>query len=154
MSHTIIHAHFQLNRQFPKEILQRGGPVQKAIDNAVLRYSEPFVPYQTGTFMASARITTVLGSGMVEYPGSFAHYLYYGEVYGPNYPVFDDASGIPTRFYSPKDQKKHPTGRQLQFTKDHHPNATAFWFEHAKAAHLKDIIEEAESVARSELAKR
>lgn len=124
-----------------------GGRVQKAIDKAVIDYDLSYTPYLTGTLAKSAYTATDIGSGEVIYPGPYARYQYYGEVYGPNIPVFDDDSGVPTRFFSPPGQEKHPTGRALQYNTEINPLAGSHWFERMKADHLKDIIEEARRVA-------
>lgn len=67
--------------------LESGGMVQKAIDAAVIRYDMQYVPWDTGTLARSPYSVTAIGSGEVVYPGPYAHYMYYGEVYGPNIPV-------------------------------------------------------------------
>ena len=127
--------------------LEKGGLVQQAIDKAVIDWDVAYCPMATGTLAKSPYAATVIGSGKVVYPGPYARYLYYGEVMGPNIPIFDDDSGIPTRFFSPPGQKKHLTGRQLQFSKDLNPLAGSFWFERMKADHKDDILKEAKSVA-------
>jgi len=126
--------------------LQEGGLVQQVIDKAVIDYSLQYCPWDTGTLAKSAYGATQIGSGEVVYPGPYAHYQYYGEVYGPNIPIFEDDSGIPTGFFSPPGQKKHPTGRALQYNTDTNPLAGAFWFERMKADHVKDIVKEAQNV--------
>lgn len=83
----------------------------------------------------------------VIYATPYARYLYYGEVMGPNIPVFEDDAGTPTRFFSPPGQEKHLTGRALTFRTDSNPLAGAFWFERMKADHMQDILEEARNVA-------
>ena len=125
--------------------LESGGYVQKVIDTAVIKYSIPYVPMETGTLAKSPYTATVIGSGEVVYPGPYAHYMYYGEVYGPNIPVFEDDSGEPTRWFSPPGRKKSPTGRELQYSQDVNPMAGSFWFERMKADHLDDIVEEAKA---------
>lgn len=124
--------------------LQEGGKVQQAIDLAVINYNIPYVPHDTGVLEQSA-YNSKIGSGEVIYPGPYARYQYYGEVYGPNIPVFDDDSGVPTRWFSPPGKKKHPTGRELQYNTDINPMAGSFWFERMKADHLDDIIAEAKA---------
>ena len=136
----------QLLEQFG---LEPGGRVQQAIDKAVIDYTDPYVPMLTGLLSQSVYSETELGSGVVVYPGPYARYLYYGEVYGPNIPVFEDDSGVPTRFFSPKGEKKHPTGKALQYSTEMHPLAGSHWFERMKADHVDDILEEAIRVARS-----
>ena len=131
--------------------LQSGGKVQQVIDKAVIDKSLPYVPWDSGTLGKSAYSATEIGSGKVVYPGPYAHYQYYGEIYGPNIPVFDDDSGTPTRFFSPPGRKKHPTGRELQYKKDVNPLAGSFWFERMKADHLQEIIKEAEDAAKGKV---
>lgn len=148
---TVIKANFRLNRDLlASRGLQKGGRVQQAIDKAVIDHSLPYCPWDTGTLAKSAYGATTIGRGRVVYPGPYAHYLYYGEVYGPNIPVFEDGSGEPTRFFSPPGQKKHPTGRKLDFSKSQYNNgplAGSFWFERMKADHGEDILKEAIAVA-------
>ena len=127
--------------------LLTGGRVQQAIDKAVIDYSLQYVPWETGTLAKSAYGATRIGSGTVVYPGPYAHYQYYGEVYGPNIPVFEDDSGVPTRFFSPPGQKKYPTGRPLHHATDVNPLAGPFWIRRMKVRHMKDIIREAKNAA-------
>ena len=127
--------------------LEQGGKVQQVIDKCVIDYNLQYAPWDSGTMAKSAYSATQIGSGEVIYPGPYAHYMYYGEVYGPNIPVFEDDSGIPTRFFSPPGRKKHPTGRALQYKTDVNPLAGSFWFERMKADRLQDIIQEAKNAA-------
>lgn len=127
--------------------LEKGGLVQQTIDKRVIDYCIPYCPMETGTLAKSAYNATQIGSGEVVYPGPYAHYLYYGEVYGPNIPIFGDDSGEPTGFFSPPGQKKQPTGRELQYSTDLNPLAGSYWFERMKADHMEDIIREAQNVA-------
>ncbi len=136
----------------PEEImssmgLQTGGKVQQTIDKSVIDWCLQYCPWETGSLAKSAYGATVIGSGKVRYPGPYARYLYYGEVYGPNIPVYEDDTGIPTRFFSRKGQKKHPTGRALHYNTDTNPLAGSYWFERMKADHKADILREAKSVA-------
>lgn len=128
--------------------LEEGGIVQQVIDKSVIDYCMPYVPHDTGTLETSPYAVTVIGSGEVVYPGPYAHYMYYGEVYGPNIPVFIDDSGEPAYFFSPPGEKKHPTGKQLQYSTDYNPLAGPFWLERMKADHLQDIVEEARKNVR------
>lgn len=128
--------------------LEEGGIVQQVIDKSVIDYCMPYVPHDTGTLETSPYAVTDIGSGEVVYPGPYAHYMYYGEVYGPNIPVFIDDSGEPAYFFSPPGKSKHPTGQSLQYSKDYNVLAGAFWFERMKADHAQDIIEEAKRNVR------
>ena len=147
-----IKADFHLNHDLLQAAgLDKGGRVQQAIDKSVIDWSLPYCPWDTGAMAKSPYGATTIGSGRVVYPGPYAHYQYYGEVYGPNIPVFEDDSGEPTRFFSPPGQKKHPTGQQLDYSKSqarNSPLAGSHWFERMKADHLQDIVKEATAVAR------
>lgn len=150
---TIIKAHFQLHSKdlLLSRGLNKGGVVQQVIDKSVIDFSLPYCPWDTGTLAKSPYAVTTIGSGRVVYPGPYARYQYYGEVYGPNIPVFEDDSGEPTRFFSPPGQKKHPTGRSIDYSKSRAKNgplAGSFWFERMKADRGKDIVKEATDVAR------
>ena len=127
--------------------LEEGGLVQQTIDKSVIDWNLKYCPWDVGVLAKSPYSATVIGSGKVVYPGPYAHYQYYGEVYGPNIPVFEDDTGIPTRYFSPPHQKKHPTGRKLHYKTDTNPLAGAFWHERMKADHAQDIVREAKAVA-------
>ena len=140
----------------PDDMLQRfgleeGGRVQKIIDKAVIDYSQPYWAFDTGTLARSAYAATVYGSGQVVWPGPYAHYQAKGEVYGPNIPIYDDDSGIPTGYWSPPGKKKHPTGDKLTYKTDVNPLAGAFPIERMKADHTEDILEEIRTMMNDEL---
>lgn len=120
--------------------LETGGKVQKLIDKLVIDYSIPYCPFDTGVLANSPYSAST--PGRVVYNTPYARYLYYGKVYGPNIPVYEDDSGVPTRYFSPPGRKKHPTGKDLQYKTDQNPNAGAFWVERMKADHAGDIVEE------------
>ena len=130
--------------------LGKGGRAQIALDKAVIDYCKPYCPMDTGVLANSAYTATVLGSGEVVYPGPYAHYQYYGEVYGPNIPIFDDNTGQPTGYYSPPGKKKHPTGRNLTYNTDINPLAGSFWFNRMKADHFDDVVQEVQKAMNGE----
>ena len=147
---------FRLNAQdledlsSPEKILERHGlgpmgPVQKAIDAEVIRQCEPSVPFDAGTLSRSANLATKVGSGEVVYDTPYAHYQYYGEVYGPNFLVEVGGEMV---WRSPKDGKKSPTGRKLQYDKEMRPQAGSFWFERAMADHKEDVLTAAKEAIR------
>lgn len=127
-----------------KRNLQLGGAVQKYIDAEVIRQCEPYVPFDEGVLTASASIATDIGSGLVVYDTPYAHYQYYGVVYGPNIPMI---IGGEQTFRSPSGHTKVPTGRPIQYSKEVHPLAGSFWFERMKADHKDDILDGAKKVA-------
>ena len=59
------------------------GIVQKTIDNAVIRWCMDYTPADTFMLAKSPYAASDIGSGIIVYPGPYAHYMYMGEVYGP-----------------------------------------------------------------------
>lgn len=112
-----------LSDALEKRGLTPGGRVQKAVDEAVIRYCDPKVPFRTGTLKHSAITASAIGDGMIVYATPYARYLYYGEVYGPNIPIFE--GGELAGFFSPP--HKYPTGRPLTYNGA--PDRGAYWFE-------------------------
>ena len=149
-----IHANIfitpSVNRLLEKCNLQSGGKVQQVIDKLIMDYDRDYCPWDTGSLAASPYAATVIGSGLVTYPGPYAHYQYYGEVYGPN--IWNEDQHIknaPSPYFSPAKQKKYPTGRELQYDTSVNALAGPFWLERMKADHIDDIVEEARKVATS-----
>lgn len=141
----MVHMDLDTEQLLSRLNLESGGLVQQAIDKAVIDWDLQYVPWETGTLGKSPYSVTAIGSGEVVYPGPYARYLYYGEVYGPNIPIFEDDTGEPTGWFSPPGQEKHPTGRELQYSTDINPLAGSYWFERMKADHLDDIVKEAKA---------
>lgn len=129
-----------------KHDLEKGGAVQRYIDSEVIRQCEPYVPFDSGALNASASLNTHIGSGFVIYNTPYAHYQYYGVVYGPNIPVKGEGGQIEGWFSKPG-SKKTPTGKKLQYSKEVHHLAGSHWFERMAADHKDDILEGAKKVA-------
>ena len=138
-----------LARLLEKYNLETGGKVQQLVDKLVIDYAVPYCPFDTGILATSPYAATVYGSGVVIYPGPYAHYQYYGEVYGPNIWNGDQhVKNAPSPWFSPAGQKKHPTGRALQYDRSTNPLAGSFWINRMKADRARDIAREAERFAR------
>lgn len=93
-----------------KKILSERGlgsskKVQKYLASEVVRLSDKYVPMQQGMLKNQRQIAS--DGSQIVYTQPYAHYQYYGEVYGPNY-----TNG--KRFWSGKAPKK-PTGRKLTY---------------------------------------
>ena len=126
--------------------LEKGGLVQQNIDQNIIDYCRPYCPRDTGVLEGSPEGASKIGSGKVIYKTPYAHYLYYGIVYGPNFPQFDETGHI-VGWKSPK--KKYPTERELKYSQEKNPLAGPFWVARMKADRMKDIEEVANKVARS-----
>lgn len=122
--------------------LERGGRVQKVIDQKVIDYCRPYTPASPDrTLEFSAQMSTEIGSGEVIWNTPYAHYQYMGIVYGPNIPIIQD--GVLMGYFSPPGRPKHPTDRELTYDKAQNPMAGSYWFERMKADRLNDILDEA-----------
>lgn len=101
---------------------------QKVLNLAVRTDCEPLVPFLNGQLRRSANFPEGVYGGVLEYNTPYAHYLYEGQVYGPNIPIKDSEGNI-TGWFSPPGQAKHPTGKKIQY---HEPGTADHWFEKAK----------------------
>lgn len=124
---------------------ERLDKAQKFIDSECLRYMKPYTPFRTGVMEKSATLGTVIGSGKIVYNSPYARYQYYGVVYGPNIPLYENGELV--GFRSPKGKQKHSTNRQMQYSRSRHPQAQRLWFETMKKKHGKAIIRGAAAVA-------
>ena len=124
--------------------LERGGRVQRFIDQKVISDCRPYIPASPDRTLAdSAQATTELGSGLVIWNMPYAHYQYMGIVYGPNFQVLIKGA-LEWRSY--KGRPKHPTDRELTYDTSQNPMAGPHWFERAKADHLTEWLDEARRV--------
>lgn len=136
---------FKWSSDFGAVMTQRLNEAQQFIDSECMRLMVPYTPRRNGKLEESVKLGTVIGSGTLRYLSPYARYLYYGEVYGPNIPIFE--GGQLVGFFSPKGQKKHPTGRQMNYDTSRHPQAGKLWFERMKADHADEICEGAAKIA-------
>ncbi len=106
------------------------------------RFCTPYVPREEGILNDSAVPTPEY----LEYRGPYAHYQWEGEVYGPNFPIYEN--GVFAGFRSPKNKSKHPTGRELQHPKDKAPLATSHWEKAMMAAKGAEFCADIEGYLR------
>ena len=114
--------------------LEKGGRVQRFIDQKVIDSCTPYVPASPDrTLEFSAQVSTEIGSGQVIWNTPYAHYQYMGIVYGPNIPILEPETGILLGFFSPPGRPKHPTDRELTYDTSQNPMAGPYWFERTYA---------------------
>lgn len=118
------------------ELVTKDETARLAISNTLAKKCNPYVPMQSGT-LADTHEVSAEG---VRYTQPYARYQYYGEVYGPNIPIVEN--GIIVGWFSPPEQKKHPTGRLINYSKEAHPLATSKWDEAMLRDHRKDFEQE------------
>ncbi len=66
-----------VNTMLKKRGLEPGGAVQQFIDDSVLNYARPYVPFDTGILSDSGDMSTDIGSGEVVYQTPYARKMYY-----------------------------------------------------------------------------
>lgn len=137
---------FQWDPQFGAAMTAKLQRTQRYIDSECIRLMVPYTPMRNGLLMESVKLGTVIGSGELRYLSPYARYLYYGEIYGPNIPIFD--GGELVGFFSPRGKRKHPTGREMTYDISRHPQAGKLWFERMKADHSDEILDGAAKIVR------
>ena len=136
---------FRWNPRFGAVMTDRLQKTQRYIDSESIRLMVPYTPMRNGPLMESVKLGTVIGSGELRYIIPYGRYVYYGEVYGPNIPIYEGEQLV--GFFSPKGKKKHPTGRALIYDTSRHPLAGKKWFERMKADHGDEIRAGAAKIA-------
>ena len=118
--------------------LERGGRVQRFIDQKVIDGCTPYVPASPDrTLEFSAQVSTEIGSGTVVWNTPYARYQYYGFV------MTDEAGRT---WVGPGETKPVITDRPLIYDTSQNPHAGAHWFERAKADNLSSWLDEARRV--------
>ncbi len=72
-----VQAKLTWNPGFEEETERRFQSAQELLDSEVLRYSDPYVPMQTGMLKQSGQLGTEIGSGEVRYIAPYAREQYY-----------------------------------------------------------------------------
>ena len=115
--------------------IQPGGPVQKVIDSETMRYMGPYMPRrQAGELEHMMVLSTVIGSGQIDIPGPYAHYLHEGILY---------VSPTTGSSWAKKNEIKVPTERELTYAGA--PRRGKKWFDRMKADNRGDIIQAAQA---------
>lgn len=101
-----------------------------------MRYMSDYMPRrQAGELKHLMVAATTIGSGQIDTPGPFAHYLYEGILY---------VSPTTGSAWAKKNEIKVPTGKELTYAGA--PMRGKKWFERMKADHKDDILQAAQAV--------
>lgn len=123
MSDVIITATIDANRIADNIMSAFDDKAMLTIHNLLAKMCNPYVPMAEGPLSQTLNITPEY----VAYLQPYAHYQYVGQVYGPNFKIYDaDGNFIGWRSPSGKGYK-HPTERALNYRVDKHPLATKEW---------------------------
>lgn len=123
----------------------------KQIHNSFATFLDPYVPKDTGMLAHDVTVT----SEYIQYDAprnknrSYAHYMYTGIVYGPNIPIIEN--GVIVGYFSPRDKPKHPTGAQINYNREMHPQATHHWDKRAMEEKGDEFIKDVEKILKDRL---
>lgn len=109
---------------------------QMFVDSECIRLMSPYTPFRNGFLEKSATLGTVIGSGEINQIAPYARYQYYGKVYGPNIPIYENDEVI--GFFSRKG--KQPTGADIKYDTSKHPQAGKMWFARMVADNKNSIL--------------
>lgn len=98
------------------------------------RLYRPYCPFREGALYNTVNISGGGGEGMIEHTVPYAHYLYEGEVYGPNVPIMQ--GGALVGYFSPV-APKHPTGKMLHYS----GMGSRHWDEAARPTQLPLLVQ-------------
>lgn len=116
--------------------------VQKVVDSEVLRLSDRYIPFRTGTLRNSGIIGTVVGSGKVSWIAPYAKQQYYRGRRPGTKPV-DTKSGDPLKQKSALEQGSALNGKVI--TPGGDSLRGRYWFRRMKEVHGKEIIKTAKA---------
>ena len=111
-----------------------------AVHNLFAKMCDPYVPFQEGVLSQTLEITPQ----WVRYVQPYSHYIYTGLVYGPNIPIMEN--GVIVGWFSPPGQKKHPTGKRIQYGTGVHPKASAEWDKAMMQEHGDEFNEQVKQI--------
>lgn len=115
--------------------LEDGGRVHKEFAQACAIHMDKYVPMQRGNL---AKYKLVDNGTSIMYDQPYAHYMYVGKVMGPNIPI--KVNGIVVRWFSRK--PKHYTGADIDYKKNRHEYAGAYWDKRMWSAEKNEIVSE------------
>lgn len=119
--------------------LQIDGNVQKLIDVECMRYMSDYMPRrQAGELGHMMVMSTVIGSGEINIPGPYAHYLHEGILY---------VSPTTGSAWAKKDEIKVPAVPGKELTYAGAPMRGKKFFDRMKADHKDDILQAAQAMA-------
>ena len=116
--------------------LNQDGKVNKFFVNRVAQRMDRYVPIRDGNLRKY-----VIDGNYIIYNQKYAHYMYIGEIYGPNIPIYKDGEIV--RWLSPK--TKHPTGRPIDYSQSiarGHEFAGPYWDKRMWSAEKDELIKE------------
>lgn len=115
------------------------GKVQKFFTDTCAKHMDKYVPFDSGALSNYV----ILGTNKIVYNQPYAHYMYIGDVMGPNIPIVRD--GTITGWFSPKGKTKHYTGKKIDYSasvQKGHTYAGAYWDKRMWSAEKDKVLKE------------
>ena len=107
------------------------------VHNKFAQFCNEYVPMDEGVLSQTVQITPEF----VRYYAPYAHYMYVGEIYGPNIPSISKKTGEIIGWFSPPGKEKQPTGRPLKYSQEKHPKASKEWDKAMMAERGQEFIQ-------------
>ena len=73
----LIKAEIVWNNNFVPKYNSKFLEAQKVVDSLILKFSEPYIPLQTGTLVKSGILGTIIGTGEIIYTAPYSKRVYY-----------------------------------------------------------------------------
>lgn len=120
--------------------IEPNGRVQKFFTDTCAKHMDKYVPYDEGIL----RNYVIEGTNIV-YKQPYAHYMYKGDVMGPNIPIKEGTRIV--GWFSLKGKAKHYTGKKIRYNQTAgHEYAGPYWDKRMKSAEIQDVVKEVQEL--------
>lgn len=123
--------------------IEPNGKVVQFLTKRCAEHMDKYVPLDEGDLAYDNR---EIQTNKIIYHSPYAHYMYIGQVMGPNIPIKED--GMVIGWFSPKGQKKHYTGSSIDYSKSvarGHKYAGPYWDKRMWSAEKDEVIKEVQN---------
>lgn len=122
--------------------IQSNGPIHTFFTETCAKAMDDYVPYMDGNLA----LYHIEGANRIVYDTLYAHYMYIGDVMGPNIPIKEN--GAIVGWFSPPGKEKHYTGKKIDYSKSKargHRNAGPYWDKRMWTAEKDKIIRQVQN---------
>ena len=117
--------------------IEPNGRVQRFLTETCYKHMDKYVPMDNGDL----RRNVVLKADSITYQSPYAHYMYIGEVMGPNIPIKEN--GVIVGWRSPKGKPKHYTGAKIKYRV-----GGSYWDRNMVTAEIGQVVQEVQDYIR------
>ena len=119
--------------------IQRNGPIHKFFTKRCAEHMDKYVPFHEGQLAYDNRI---IEDDKIIYQSPYAHYMYIGDVMGPNIPIKEN--GVIVGWWS-KGPKSY-TGQKIKYNQTAgHEYAGPYWDKRMWSAEKDDVVQEVQN---------